>query len=165
MAKLLLTALYPSRLTNDHQFPLSIWMHLVLEIDSFFNQKGPKNVETLQACQNSWSTSKLIFVKAWEISMLDLKSDILKLMLWQAIMTIWYPTNKKFALFHFWLIKCSSIAICWLSWNGRILCACHDISFTSISPVEIHQRKRQEAGGNTAKWFKPESWVQAEDEF
>ncbi len=40
MAKPLLLALYPSRPSDDHAFPLHIRMRLVPEIDSVLNLKG-----------------------------------------------------------------------------------------------------------------------------
>jgi len=63
MAKPHLTALYPSKLAEDHQFPLGLRMRLVPEINLVSNQKGCKNVEKLRACQNLWSTAKLVVIK------------------------------------------------------------------------------------------------------
>jgi len=47
MAKPLLSGLYPSRPSDDHNFPLHIWMCLVPKIDSVLNLKGRKNVDKL----------------------------------------------------------------------------------------------------------------------
>jgi len=75
-------------------------MRLVLEIDLLLNQKGQKNVEKLQACQNSWTMSKLVFTRTWEIELLDSDDDMIQMTLHQAMMTICHPTNNKFTLFH-----------------------------------------------------------------
>jgi len=40
MAKPLLMALYTSKLSEDHQFPLHVCMRLVLEMDTILNTKG-----------------------------------------------------------------------------------------------------------------------------
>jgi len=63
MAKPLLSALYPSRPSNDHTFPLHIRMRLVPKIDSVLNLKGRKNVDKLHACQNNWNRTKLTYIK------------------------------------------------------------------------------------------------------
>jgi len=93
-------ALYPCWPNNDHAFPLHIRMQLVLEIDLVLNMKGRKNVEKLCGCQNNWNRTKLTFIKTWEIKLLDSQSGILGLLLRDAMMSIHYPTNGKFALFH-----------------------------------------------------------------
>jgi len=74
MAKPLLTALYMSKLSEDHQFPLHVCMQLVLEIDAILNTKGHQNVDKLCACQNLWLSGKLVQIKTWEIKLLDDKS-------------------------------------------------------------------------------------------
>ncbi len=81
MAKPLLLALYPSRPSDDHTFPLHICMRLVPEIDSVLNLKGRKNVDKLRACQNNWNRTKLTFIKTWEIELLDSHSGLLGLSL------------------------------------------------------------------------------------
>jgi len=99
MAKPLLTAIYPSKPGETHTFPMEIQMRLLLEINLVMNQKGWKNVEKLQACQNSWTMSKLVFIKTWEIKLLDSEDDMIQMTLHQAMMTICHPTSNKFALF------------------------------------------------------------------
>jgi len=60
MAKPLIMALYTNNPSANHQFPLHIQMQLVLEMDAVLNTKGRQNVNKLQACQNTWSSGKLI---------------------------------------------------------------------------------------------------------
>jgi len=38
-------------------------MRLVLELDAVLNTKGRQNVDKLQACQNTWTSGKLIQIK------------------------------------------------------------------------------------------------------
>jgi len=100
MAKPLLMALYASKTSTNHPFPLHIRMRLVPELDSVLNTKDRQNVDKLQACQNTWLSRKLVQIKTWEIELLDDKSELLGLSLHDAMMTICHPTNKKFTLFH-----------------------------------------------------------------
>jgi len=44
--------------------------------------------------------AKLVFIKTWEIELLDSKDEMMQMTLRQAMMTICHPTNNKFALFH-----------------------------------------------------------------
>jgi len=92
--------LYTSQ-SEDHAFPLHIQMWLVPEINLVLNLKRRKNVEKLYTCQNTWNQTKFTFIKTWEIELLDsTRSRILWLLLQDAMMSIWHPTNGKFALFH-----------------------------------------------------------------
>jgi len=100
MAKPLLMALYTSKTSPEHQFPLHIRMRLVPELDAILNTKEHQNVDKLQACQNTWLSGKLVQRKMWEIELLDDESELLGLSLRDAMMTICHPTNKKFTLFH-----------------------------------------------------------------
>jgi len=56
-------------------------MQLVLEIDAVFNQKGHRSVEKLHACQNLWLKVNLVYIKTWEIKLLDDHNDILNMSL------------------------------------------------------------------------------------
>jgi len=100
MAKPLLMQLYASKTADGHEFPLSIWMCLVPEIDTILNTKGQKNVEKLQACQNAWNTLKYMVIKTWEFKLLDHFHTGINLSWRDAIMSIPHPTNKKFTLYH-----------------------------------------------------------------
>jgi len=71
MAKPLLMAVFASCPSVDHVFPLHVQMRLVPEIDLVLNMKGQKNVDKLHACQNTWNKTKLIYIKTWEIELLD----------------------------------------------------------------------------------------------
>jgi len=100
MAKPLLMEMYPSQPSEMHKFPLHIHLQLVLELDMVLNIKSCKNIDKLQACQNTWSSSKLVFIKTWEIELLDSQNMHLFMSLRDVMMTIWHPSNEKFALFH-----------------------------------------------------------------
>jgi len=100
LAKPILMALYSSKPSQDHQFPLHIRMRLVPEMDGVLNTKGRQNVEKLRSCQKTWLSGKLVQIKTWEIELLDDESEELGMMLRDAMMDICHPTNKKFALFH-----------------------------------------------------------------
>jgi len=71
MAKALLMEMYPSQPSSTYKFPLHICLHLVPELDTVLNIEGCKNMDKLQACQNTWINSKLIIIKTWEIKLLD----------------------------------------------------------------------------------------------
>jgi len=100
MSKLLITALYTNNPTADHQFPLHIRMRLVPNMDAVLSTKGRQNIDKLQACQNTWLSGKLVQIKTWEIELLDNESKELGMMLCNAMMDLWHPTNNKFNLFH-----------------------------------------------------------------
>jgi len=100
MAKPLIMALYTNSPSANHQFPLHIQMHLVPEMDAVLNTKGRQNVDKLRACQNTWSSGKLIQIKTWEIELLDDESEELGMTLRDAMMDLCHPTNDKFNLFH-----------------------------------------------------------------
>jgi len=88
MAKLLLTALYASKMGVGHIFPLHIRMRLVPELDAVLHTKGQMNVDKLQACQNTWTSGKLITIKTWEIKLLDDESEALGMSLQDAMMEL-----------------------------------------------------------------------------
>jgi len=100
LAKPLLTALYSSKPSQDHQFPLHIRMRLVPEMDGVLNTKGHQNVDKLRSCQKMWLSGKLVQIKTWEIELLDDKSEELGMTLRDAMMDLHHLMNKKFALFH-----------------------------------------------------------------
>jgi len=100
IAKPLTTALYTSKPTADHQFPLHVQLQLVPEINAVLNTKGRQNVDKLRSCQKTWLSSKLIEIKTWEIELLDDESEELGMTLRDAMMALRHPTNPKFALFH-----------------------------------------------------------------
>jgi len=100
LAKPQLMEVYTSKLAQGHTFPLHIQMQLVLEIDTILNAKGWANVEWLRVCQNTWLAEKLIFIKTWEIELLDHYNLHIQMNLRMAMMSLKHPTNNKFALFH-----------------------------------------------------------------
>jgi len=100
IAKPLITALYTSKPTTDHQFPLHVRLWLVPKIGVVLNMKGCQNVEKLRSCQKTWLSGKLVEIKTWEIELLDDESEELGMTLRDAMMALRHPTNPKFALFH-----------------------------------------------------------------
>jgi len=166
MAKPLLLALYPSQPSDDHKFPLHIWMHLVPEIDSVLNLKGRKNVDKLRACQNNWNQTKLTFIKTWEIELLDSHSRLLGMSLRDAMMSIHHPTNGKFALFHSidksWREACHILTV---------LKSAESYAHAMISALlpylqwKVCQVKSEQAGPIISKWFKPEARARAVDAY
>jgi len=164
MAKPLLMALFTSCPSLDHIFPLHIQMHLVPKIDSVLNIKGWKNVEKLHACQNTWNKSKLVYIKMWEIELLDSQSGILGLSLWDVMMAIHHPTNPKFALFHLinklWWETCYILAVLKsteLYMHAMILALLPNLQW------KISKEKGSQAATPIAKWFKLEARSRAVD--
>jgi len=100
LAKPLLMNLYTSKPAPGHSFPLHICMHLVPELDTILNTKGRNNADCLHTCQNTWLAQKLIFMKMWEIKILDHYNLQVQMNLHTAMMSLCHPTNNKFALFH-----------------------------------------------------------------
>jgi len=94
-AKPQLMEVYASRPQVDHAFLLKIRMHLVPEMDSVLNTKGWKNVDKLWVCQNMWNSTKLIYIKTWEIKLLDDQNKQLRMSLRDAMMHLCHPTNSK----------------------------------------------------------------------
>jgi len=88
LAKPLLMALYSSKPSQKHQFPLHIRMRLVPEMDGVLNTKGRQNVEKLRSCQKTWLSGKLVQIKTWEIELLDDESEELGMTLRNAMMDI-----------------------------------------------------------------------------
>jgi len=112
LAKPLLMNLYTSKPAPCHSFPLHICMHLVPELDTILNTKGRNNANHLCACQNTWLAQKLIFIKTWEIKLLDHYNLQVQMNLHTAMMSLCHPTNNKFALFHSnWIEKCHILSI------------------------------------------------------
>jgi len=85
-AKPLLMAMYSNKLEPSHMLLLGIWMWLVSEVDTVLNTKGRANINHLHACQNTWISGKLVFIKTWEIKLLDHFNEELKMSLRLAMM-------------------------------------------------------------------------------
>jgi len=75
-------------------------MRLMPEIDSVLNTQGRHKIDKLRACQATWTTTKLITLKMWEIEFLDEQSREMGMSLRDAMMTIKHPANPCFSLFH-----------------------------------------------------------------
>jgi len=115
LAKPQLMAVYTSKPTPTHMSLLHVWMQLVPEIETILNTKGRDNADWLQACQNTWLAEKLIYIKTWEIELLDHYSLHVQMNLHTVMMSLKHPTNNKFALFHtidwHWIKKCHVLTV------------------------------------------------------
>jgi len=87
-AKPCLMALYEGNASINHQFPLHIHMWLVPEIDAVLNTQGWCKIDKLHACQATWTTSKLVMLKTWEIKFLDKENATMGMSLHNAMMAI-----------------------------------------------------------------------------
>jgi len=163
-AKPLLMGLYSNKLEAGHTFPLGIRMRLVPEIETVLNMKGRANVERLRACQNTWNTSKLAYIKTWEIELLDHYNGDLKLSLRGAMMTIKHPTNAKFNLFHsidrHRLEKCHMLTVLKSAESAaRAMIA-------AMLPYLLWKLGKDARSKSTiAKWFKPAARARAADAY
>jgi len=70
-AKPRLIELYTGKASVSHCFPLHICMQLAPEIDLVLNTQGRWKIDKLQACQATWTMTKLVTLKTWEIEFLD----------------------------------------------------------------------------------------------
>jgi len=166
MAKPLIMALYASKTSKDHKFPLHIWMHLVPEMDAVLNTKGRHNIDKLWACQKTWLLGKLIQIKTWEIELLDDESEELGMTPCNAMMDLRHPTNKKFNLFH--------------SIDKHLHDKCHILTvlksaesqahtmITAMLPYLLWQHAQSKPGPKASalkKWFKPAARHHVDDTF
>jgi len=72
MAKPLLMALDASKTAADHKFPLPhLCMQLVPEEDVYSTPKVQEILTNYGHAKNTWTTSKLVYIKTWEIELLD----------------------------------------------------------------------------------------------
>jgi len=135
LVKPLLMTLYTNKPAPGHMYPLHIRMWLVPEIDSIVNMKGHANADRLHACQNTWTSEKLVMIKTWEIKLLDHYSRQVKMSLCTAIMSLSHPSNNKFTLFHsidrHWFEKCHVLTV------GRVPSMCDDCWDAPLPPMEI----------------------------
>jgi len=87
----------------------------------------------------------------WEIEILASRCETLEMSLYNAIMSIWHPTNPKFALFHslnkLWLEVCHILMV----WKLAELYA-HDISLCYSHICNGNSPKRK-----VTRWF---LWLQ-----
>jgi len=164
LAKPRLMEVYTSKPTQGHTFPLHIRMRLVPEIDTILNAKGWANADRLRACQNTWLAEKLVYIKTWEIELLDHYNLHVQMNLRTAMMSLKHPTNNKFALFH-------SIDKHWFE-KSHVL--------TVLKSAESHARAMiagmlpylqwkfapdDSKKGHIAKWFTPTARARALDAY
>jgi len=167
MAKPLLTVLYTSNPKDNHKFPLHIRMQLVPEMDVVLNTKGQQQVDKLWACQNTWLSGKLVQIKTWEIELLDDENNELEDMtLWDAMMDLQHPTNKKFNLFHsidkHFCDKCHVLTVLKSAESQA-----HAMIATML-PYLLWQHAKSKPGPKASalnKWFKLAARHQAKDAF
>jgi len=107
-----------------------------------------------------------MFIKTWEIELLDSRSGLLGLSLRNAMMDIRHPTNTKFALFHSidksWREACHILTI---------LKSAESYAHAMISALlpylqwKVCKTKSDQAGPIISKWFKPEACTRAVDAY
>jgi len=139
--------MYPSCPREMHNFPLHIHLHLV-ELDTVLNIKGCQNVDKLQVCQNTWNSTKLVYIKTWEIKLLDSHNAWLHMTLQDTMMSIHHPTNAKFVLSIWSTNHIGSNAMFCLFLNCHIICTCNDIGLVTVPPMEVFASRWQCKTGN-----------------
>jgi len=96
-----------------HTFPLHIHIQLIPDINTILNTKGRDNADHLQACQNTRLAKNLIYIKTWEIKLLDYYN--VQMNLHMAMMSKKHPSNNKFSLFQSidcdWIEKCHVLMV------------------------------------------------------
>jgi len=166
MAKPIIMALYASKTSKDHKFPLHIWMHLVPKMDAVLNTKGWQNVDKLQACQNTWLLGKLIQIKTWEIEFLDDESKELCMTLRDVMMDLRHRLNKRFNLFH--LIGKHFCKKCHVLTMLKSMESQAHTMIAVMLPYLLWQHAQSKLGLKASalkKWFKPAARCHAEDAF
>jgi len=164
VAKPRLSAVYMSKPAPGHFFPLHICMRLVPEIDMILNTKGRANADWLRACQNTWLAEKLVYIKAWEIELLDHYNLHVQMSLRTAMMSLSHPTNNKFVLFHsidwHWIDKCHILTVLKsVELQARAMIS----GMLPYLQWKFGSNKTKKT--NIAKWFKPEAKARAVDAY
>ncbi len=164
LAKPQLMALYTSKPSPGHIFPLQIRMRLILEIDTILNTKGRANAEPLRACQNTWLAEKLACIKTWEIELLDHYNRHVQMNLRMAMMSIPHPTNNKFALFHtidqHWIEKCHVLTVLKLAESYARAMIAGMLPYLQWKFGPDDKKKNY-----IAKWFQPTARARATDAY
>jgi len=155
-AKPRLMELYAGNVSIDHLFPLHIWMRLVPKIDLVLNMQGWSKIDKLRACQATWTMTKLVMLKTWEIKFLDDHSPTMGVSLRDTMMAIKHPANPRFSLFH-------SIDCLWK--DGCYIVTClksadsltHAMTATLLPYVKwmLEAKHGKMATSQVPKWFKP----------
>jgi len=164
LAKPRLMEVYTSKPEPGHFFPLGIRMRLVPELDSILNTKGRANAERLRACQNTWNSEKLAYIKMWEIELLDHYDLKTQTTLRKAMMSLSHPTNNKFALFHtidrHWLEKCHVLTVLKSAEPQARAMIARMLPYLQWKFGMDEKKKSQ-----IAKWFKPAARARAVDAY
>ncbi len=165
-AKPRLTALYEGNASVGHRFPLHMRMRLVPEIDSVLNTQGRRKIGKLRACQATWTTTKLITLKTWEIEFLDECSWEMGMSLRDAMMSIKHPANPCFSLFHsidkHWKDNCYVVTCLKLA-NSLA----HAMIAALLPYVKwtLEAKFGKVATSQVPKWFKPTAHLRAADAY
>jgi len=165
-AKPWLTTLYTENASVDHRFPLHIQMWLVPEIDSVLNTQGRRKIGKLHACQATWTMTKLVLLKTWEIEFLNKHNPKMGMSLRDAMMAIKHLANPHFSLFHSidWHWKDDCYIITCLKLADSLAHA----MITALLPYLTWMLEKQHSKAATAqvpKWFKPSMRIWAADTF
>jgi len=165
-AKLRLTALYEGNASVGHRFPLHMRMRLVPEVDSVLNTQGRRKIDKLRACQATWTTTKLITLKTWEIKFLDEHNRDMGMSLRDAMMAIKHPANPRFSLFHsidkHWKDDCY-VVTCLKSADSLA----HAMIAALLPYVKwtLEAKFGKVATSQVPKWFKPTARLRAADAY
>jgi len=153
-----------SKPAPGHFFPLHIRMRLIPEIDMILNTKGRANADRLHACQNTWLAEKLVYIKTWEIELLDHYNLHIQMSLCMAMMSLSHPTNNKFALFHsidrHWINKCHILTILKSAESQARAMIAGMLHYLQWK-FGLNETKKT----NIAKWFKLEARARAVDAY
>jgi len=165
-AKPWLTTLYAGNASIDHWFPLHIQMCLVLEIDSVLNTQGRQKIDKLRACQATWTMTKLVLLKTWEIEFLDKRNPKMGMSLRDAMMAIKHPANPHFSLFHsidqHWKDDCYVVTCL------KLADSLAHVVIAALLPYLTWMLEKQHgkvASAQVPKWFKPAARIHAADAF
>jgi len=143
-----------------------MWMKLVPKIDSVLNTQGHHKIDKLRACQATWTTTKLITLKTWEIKFLDKQSLEMGMSLRDAMMAIKHPANPCFSLFHsidkHWKDNCYVIT-CLKSANSLA----HVMIAVLLPYIKwtLEAQYRKVANKQVPKWFKTMARIRAVDAY
>jgi len=164
LAKPRLMDVYTSKPPQGHTFPLHIRMRLVPEIDTILNAKGRANAERLRACQNTWLAKKLVYIKTWEIELLDHYNLHVQMTLRTAMMSLKHPTNNKFALFHsidrHWIEKSHVLTVLKSAKSHARAMIAGMLPYLQWKFAPDDNKK-----GQIAKWFTPTARARALDAY
>jgi len=166
VAKPRLMTLYAGNASIDHKFPLHICMQLIPEIDSVLKTQGRHKIDKLNACQATWTMTKLVLPKTWEFEFLDKCNPTMGMSLRDAMMAIKHPANPCFSLFHsidqHWKDDCYVVTCLKLADS---LAHAMVAALLPYLTWMLETKHGKVATAQVPKWFKPAARLQATDAF